>query len=248
MAAANPLPLVALYTDDIVPASSAAMTNEDALNPASNAVTNDPAALCKSTTTSTTITLTTASKTIVAVALIQTNATVASLNGQGITLPTAGLDGARVHGWLDLRGAPLTDTTWDIALSVPSGVVFIGRIVLVQALHDLPVQYGLELSHTRPGDIQIKTRMGSDITNRAEIKVRSADGTVDLVTAATLMKSVDAAAQGFNFPFLFIPDEETNDAWFVKLKSVEFKTRHTNVDVNEVPVSFIEVSSGPPNG
>lgn len=102
----NPLPLVALPGDDAVWTATVAMSSEDAAFPATNLQTGDPAEVAKSTGTSTTITITTPSITPVAVALINTNAETASINGDPITIPALDPDGQRKHAWMDMRGSP----------------------------------------------------------------------------------------------------------------------------------------------
>lgn len=245
----NPLPLVALPGDDLVWTATVAMSNEDTAYPATNLKTADPALVAKSTTTTTTITITTASVTPVAVALINTNAEMASINGDPIAIPSTDPDGQRIHPWLDMRGSPSgTGTTWTIVLSKSAGVVWCGRVVLLTAIYDLNLKYGLKLGRRRPGDVEIKTRLGSIIRHGADIRTRWAVAEIDVIASETLLKQLDASAKGSLLPFLFVPDEATNDAWFVRFKSGEFSLTYPDIDVREIPFSVDEVSSGPPNG
>lgn len=246
---ANPQPLVASPSVDLIWAAGLSMTNEDPDFPVENIQTDDPALLAKSTTTTTTITITTPSATPVAIALFQTNATSASLNGDPIPIPATELDGQRKHGWLNMTGSPAgTGTTWTLVLSRASGVVFIGRVVLVTALYELPLKYGLEMGRLRPGDIEARTRLGSLNRVTAGIRTRWARGVVDIIEAEDLMRDLEASAQGTQLPFLFIPDENTNDAWFVTYTANDFRMRYPDYDVREVPFAVEEVSNGPING
>jgi hypothetical protein len=245
---ANPLPLVVLPGDDAVFGATASMTNEDPDYPATNLLTGDPALVAKSTTTSTTVTLTTASLTALALGLINTNATTITFNGNSMPIASLDPDGQRIHPWLDRRSSPITASSWVIALSVASGVVWLGRPVIAQAVYDLNLKYGLKMGRRRPGDVEIKTRLGSIIRHGADIRTRWATGSIDVIESEALLKALDASAKGSLLPFLFIPDEATNDAWFVRFTSNEFSITIPNYDVREIPFSVEEVSSGPPNG
>jgi len=245
----NPLPLVALPGDDAVWTATVAMSTEDAAFPASNLKTGDPAEVAKSTGTSTTITITTSSITPVAVALINTNAELASINGDPIAIPALDPDGQRKHAWMDMRGSPSgTGTSWTIVLSRASGVVWCGRIVLATAIYDLNLKYGLKRGRKRPGDIEMRTRLGSVVRYGAQIRTRWASGVVDLIENETLLAQLEASAKGSLLPFLFVPDELTNDAWFVTFTANDFVVTIPDYDVRESPLSFEELSSGPPNG
>lgn len=246
---ANPLPLVALPGDDAIWGASLSMTNEDPAYPAGNLKNEDPADAAKSLTTTTTITITTSSITPVAVALINTNAETASFNGDPFTIPSLDPDGQRIHPWLDLRGSPLpAGTSWTVVLSRASGVVWCGRIVLVTAIYDLNLKYGLQRGRLRPGAIEITTRLGSRIKHDAQIRTRWARGSVDRSESESLLHQLEASAKGSRLPFLLIPDELTNDAWFVTFKANDFLSTIADLDVIEIPLAFDEVSSGPPNG
>ena len=245
---ANPLPLVALAGDDAVTTATISMTNEDADFPAENAQNYNPAHLAKSTTTTTTFTITTSSIEPVAVALIQTNAETATLNGNAITIPALDSDGQRIHPWLDMRGSPLASgTTWTLVLSKASGTVFIGRICLVVALHELNVRYGWEVGRNRPGETTIETRGGSILKHTMELRSRWAQGVVNLLEDEALLASLDSSAKGSNIPYLLIPDEVVNDAWYVR-QSSPYRKGYPDIDVRETPLRFDELSNGPVNG
>lgn len=248
-AVANPLPLVGLAGDDLGLTASYAMSNEDADYPASNLAGGDPALVAKSSTTSTTITVTTGSQSVVGVALINTNAETATVNGQAVTIPSLDYDGQRVHGWIDRRTAPLgPTTTWSVALSRPSGVVWIGHIALLVSLHALNLKYGLTVGRRRPGDVEIMTRLGSALRYGAQIRTRWAKGVVDLEDDEALLRTLEASAKGVVLPFLFIPDEASNDAWLVKFAANDWALSYPNYGVREVPLALEEISGGPPNG
>jgi hypothetical protein len=109
------------------------------------------------------------------------------------------------------------------------------------------LRYGLRVGEKRPGDLMIPTRLGSVIRHGADIRTRWARGTVDLLESESLMRALAASAKGSILPFLFIPDEATNDAWYVR-HSGDFELAYPDLDVREVPFAVEEVASGPPNG
>lgn len=245
---ANPLPLVALPGDDAVWLATASMTNEDPAYPATNLLTGDPADVAKSTTTTTTITVTTASLAAILIALINTNATSATINGFAVTIPSADPDGQRKHPWLDRRSSPITATTWTIVLTVSSGVVWLGRPVILPTVYDLYLKYGLQLGRLRPGDITMRTRLGGVSRHGAQIRIRTALGQVDHEDQQDLLEQLEASAKGSVLPFLFIPDEAVNDAWWVTFKENDFSVAYPNIDVREIAFAVEELSIGPPNG
>jgi hypothetical protein len=252
---ANPLPLVALPGVDVVTLATVSCPTDDPEYPIENVQDFDPANVAKSTGTSMEITITTSSVTPVAVALINTNAETATIEGPApivipapITIPALELDGQRVHGWLDMRDNPPTGTTFTIVLSRSAGVVWIGRICLVTSLQDLNLRYGLEMGRRRPADIVIPTRGGSLIKHGYQIRTRWAKGEVNLVENEATLKQLEANAKGVQVPFLFIPDEATNDAWYVSFAANDFKWGYPDYDVRPIPLAFEELSGGPPNG
>lgn len=248
---ANPLPLVGLPGDDVAYVGTASVTagTADAAYPVTNALDEDPSNVCKSTGSSITIRVTTPSVVPLAVAAINTNAEALTFQGGSMPVPSLEPDGQRLHPWLSLRAAPPSaGTTWDFAFSRASGVVWVGRLVILVAIYELPLKYGLQVGRTRPGDVEIRTRLGSVIRHGAQIRTRWAMGKVDLIESETLMRTLEASAKGSRLPFLFIPDEGANDAWLVRFRANDWSLTYPDYDVREVPFAVEEVSSGPPNG
>jgi hypothetical protein len=148
-----------------------------------------------------------------------------------------------------MSGSPLpSGTTWTIVLSRVTGVVWIGRIVLVTALYDLHLKYGLQMGRNRPGDVEIRTRLGSVIRHGAQIRTRWAQGVVDDIANEPLLKGLELSSKGSLLPFLFIPDENQNDAWFVTFRANDFSIGYPDIDVRAIPFAVEELSGGPPNG
>lgn len=246
---ANPLPLVALPSWDLSLTAVVGANTPDLEYPPSNLQDGDPANVAKSSTNSITFTFTTASASIVAAALINTNATSATVNGVAVTIPSLDLDGQRVHGWLDRRTNPIgPSTTWTVVLSRASGVVWIGAIALLTDLEELPLLYGLELGVRRPGDVIIRTRLQSLVKLPQQIRTRWAKGALSLEEIVPFMVQLEKSAQGPINSFVFIPDEAQNDAWYVSFDSDDFSVGYPDYGVRAMPFRVTELSGGPPNG
>lgn len=252
---ANPLPLVSLSGYDLSLAGATfSMDNEDPDYPASNLGNGDPAVVAKSTANSDSVSIVTPdNETVVAVAFINTNATQIGISSGGpipplLTPPALDVDGQRVHGWMDLRDDPLTPSSlFAVGLVAPSPV-WIGHIALLTAIEPLNLKYGLQMGRRRPGDIEIMTRGGSRIRMGYQVRTRWAKGMVDLIEDAAFLHTLEASAKGTVLPFIFIPDENTQDAWMVTFNANDFTQTIPNYDVREIPLAFEELSSGPPNG
>jgi hypothetical protein len=250
---ANPLPLVALAGDNLaLVASSFSIGDEDPDYPADNLAEANPAKPAKSTALSASVSIVTPAATIVAAALFNTNATQAAIAAGGpaefFAIPDLDLDGQRVDPWLDLRASPLGPaTTWSIGLEADDPVV-IGQIALLVALHPLNLKYGLRRGRKRPGDVEHVTRSGTVLRSGANIRTWWARGLADLEEDETLHRNLEASAKGSLIPFVFIPDENTNEAWFGRFASNDFEIGLSNYSLREFPFQFDQMSSGPPNG
>lgn len=255
---ANPQPLIALVTDDLLnERCHLSMTNEDPAYTTDALLDHDPETVAKSTTTTTTITIDLnlgfiSAPVAVGVALINCNAATASISGGGATttIVMPGLEygyGDRLNGWVRLAGTT-PDFTWDVTLTRPSGVVWIGRIVLVTALRPFNARYGLQLGTLRPGRNRINTRLGSTIISDPEIRQRTAKSVVRLAEDELMLRGLDAGSRGMLKPFLFIPDEGVNDAWWVRQAADDFAVTYPNLDETEIPLAFEELSMGPAQG
>ncbi|MGE3175924.1 MAG: hypothetical protein AB7O32_00525 [Vicinamibacterales bacterium] len=245
---------LALPGDDLVWTATVSMTDEDADYPATNVQHWNPARLAKATASSTTVTIDCSGNvTPVAVALINTNATSAAISNaaglnQAITIPALEADGQRIHGWQSLIGlSNVTDDIFDIDLSRPSGVVTIGRIALVVQVYDVNWVPGHVVGIDRPGNVALRTRLGTVIVHDAGIRVRSVDATFDLAEDAPVWRGLERSAKGEALPFLFIPDDTQNDAWWVRLDP-SFRERSGLPGFMSLPRRMTELSSGPPNG
>ena len=162
------------------------------------------------------------SKTLQAVALINTNATAALLtNGAGfshaIAIPTTPEDTLPKDPWLDLTGLALTSSaTWTLALTGPSGVA-LGEWLLVQTLRTMPILWRDLEEDERHQTIVHTTEYG--VRNKLGLGVRSraVRGAMILESFRADMLALQRDAEGPRESFLLVIDDHTNDALYVDL-------------------------------
>lgn len=246
---ANPLPLYSTPNDDLIWAAGLSMTNENAEYPVENAQGVAPVPPAKSTTTTTTITITTPSARPVYLALHNTNATSGTFNGNAITFPGLDAEGQRLGPRLDLRTLIVANgTSWTLVLTVASGVVWVGRISLVTAVYELNIKHGTwQVGRRRPAEVTIETRGGHVLKHAYGVRTRWAKGVVDLLEDEADISGLDLKANGSVLPFLLVPDEATNDAWFVR-QTTDYAKAYSEYDVRTTSLTFEELTTGPPNG
>jgi hypothetical protein len=242
---ANPLPLVAW--EDLIWDAGLSMSNENAAKPIGNAQGIAPVPVAESTTTTTTITITSAG-TPDYLALINCNAATGTFAGHAITFPGLDLEDQRINACLDLRLLGIGGGPWSLVLNVPSGVVWVGRIVLATAIYPLNIKHGTwKRGRVRPGEIRIPTNAGHIIKHSQALRGKWAEGVVDITEDETLMSNLDLAGRGDYFPCLLIPDENVNEAWWVH-QTAPFEKSLVNYDVPEHKLRFEELVMGPVNG
>lgn len=253
-------PLLAFPTDDVIWDASLSATNEDAEYPVTNAQNNDPADTFKSTTTSTTIDIDLAfSVTVVGLMLANTNWTAGTLSSDGgtisaLTFPSRTTDGKARNLGLDLRGlSNRTDDHFELALSKSgSSVGELGRICLVTEWQEphIVIQgagsspaFGIR----RPGMVENVTRLGSKFRRPSPTSTRFVRASSIEADQLSLWQQLDAENLGLNRGFLFIPDEDENDAWFAQLTMGDLSW---TVDIPDIliPMSLTieEISMGLP--
>lgn len=253
---ANPQPRYARPADDAIEFAedlglSLGMTNEDPDYPVLNLLDDDPATVAWATANGTTITLNfTTAVTPKAIALINTNAAVATINGIDIPIPPPQFftSADRLNPWRFLTLPSGTLYTLTLAAEPGEPRVWIGRICLLRELWPLNVRYGFSIGVTRPGRVFLTTRLGSKIVHDADIRLRTASGVVNLKEDEMMLRGLEASARGQLTPWVFIPDDRENDAWYVRFRTDEFLTTYPDYDVAEIPLAVEELSNGPPLG
>jgi hypothetical protein len=158
-----------------------------------------------------------------AIAFINTNATAIQVtNGAGlneaVTIPALPLDGLYLDPWVDLRTvANASSTTWDIALTGPSGVA-LGMPVLVETLRELKIQWTPNPSDRETHrtivhvtDYGVKKKLGLGVRYRGLHATALGEEVRDDLLA------LERDTQGQFKNFLLIRDEDDTDAMLVDL-------------------------------
>lgn len=244
----NPQPLITSPADNLIWDAGLVATNEDPAYPIENVQSVSPVGPFKSTTGTSTITITPAVGGTPLYLGIGSNAASGTFAGNAITFPGREADGQWLNPRVDLRTLTLGASPWSLVLTTGGGVLRVWWICLVTAVHELNVSYGWQTGRKRPGEVTVTTKLGTVIKHSADIRTRWAKGVVNLSADETMLKAIDAGAWGSYLPFMLIPDEAVNDAWFVRFSSSDFSVSVPNFDVRDIPLAFDELSSGPPNG
>lgn len=171
-----------------------------------------------------------------AVAFINTNATAIQLtNGAGlsqaVSIPSTPDDGLTLDPWIDLTNvANASSTTWNIALTGPSGVA-LGVPVLVATLRTMPLLWsGLE-EDERHGTIVHETEYGVRLKLGFGIRQRVWRGEFIRESFRADLLALLRDARGPLRSFLLVPDHTQNDALLVDLTddSTTFARRHPRI-------------------
>jgi hypothetical protein len=250
--------LVGYPGDDAVSTAVISMTSPDVFYPATNLQGYDPANPTKATNTATVITITcSGSKTPEGFAIINHNlfgASVTLANGAGlsesITIPARTSDGQCVNAWHDLRlAANRTASVFTLSITGASANVAIGRLCLVTTMRELPwMGEGVGVGYGATWPVrELRTFYGSSMMYDTGIRVRSARGQTVQETDRVMLMTLAQSAKGVNIPFLFVPDEDVNDAWYVRLSqsTVDGLLRVDGV-IADQSIGVTEVSMGLP--
>lgn len=251
-------PLYALPTDDISPGAQWSVVGgvENAEYTASHLGNRNPAKPAKLTGTSGTWRATVGSSVLIGVALINHNfagATVSITSGSGLNLsipiPANGSDGLCKNPWLDVTTASLaqrTSTTFNIVITGGLlGPLALGEVVLLTALRELNLKFGAKYTPTRLLT-RHRTWGGTHLQYDKKIRVRKANGMLELRDDEAAIRLLEEASIGGYHPFFFVPDEDVNDAWYVQHVPGAFSYAYDNVEITTMPFEVQEVSSGPP--
>lgn len=184
---------------------------------------------------------------------IQGNATDAwgapSFNRQ-ITIPAYREDGLPPGAWLDLTIQPgyvqAGFQYWRLVIvGVNAAPIKITEVVLLATMRTLNpnISWGVQLPEDRP-IIENLTDYGVSTIYDLGVTVRKLDGEVDTTDAGrAAITSWWRDCRGRARGCLLIPDEDVNDAWFVRWVGGLAPTLVIN-DRNTIPVAFEEISRG----
>lgn len=220
------MPLYARYSD-LLSGDTVTVTagSEDSAYPRTNIIDRLSRTVGKFTGTTGTYRRTFgAAKTVEAVVFVNTNATAITLSNadglsEAITIPATPEDGHRLDPWIDLRGSPIANTSaqWNAALTGPTGVG-LGEFLLIETLREIQVLWTPEpvedeahpVSHQET-DYGVDLDYGMGVRQRAgSLSVRGEATRADLL-------SLTRDARGRLRSWVFIPNEDRDDALFVTL-------------------------------
>lgn len=230
--------------DDLIRTATLVATAEDSAYPVENLQDGDPASVFKAGATATTVTATHTSAVRRLAGMINTSnlagATV-TVGGVTFTVPARTADGQCVNGFLALSLGAATSTAF--AISGASVNVQIGELVLASAVTELEWMYGVEFVARRRSSRQ-RTFLGSDLVYDTGIRQRRASGRVLRDGARAAITALWESAKGDVLPFLLVPDQSVNDAWYVRFVSGDQRYARVGPNATEMPIDVEEVSMG----
>ena len=228
---------------------TATATNENASYPATNLYDLDPQDPFKATTTATTISATHASLARKVIGVINPSvlagASTFTAGGVAVTCPARTADGQAVNPFkvLDLGAS----TTTPIVISGASVTVQIGEIVLGSALTDVNWVWGaagsVGIDYDWPTR-ELTTFYDTHLIYDKGIRIRTASGKLKRETDRLTWLAIAQAAKGRNIPFLFIPDIDVNDCWYVRLAETSLRGLRQMQNVSDVTITLEEMSNG----
>lgn len=246
---------VALYcrpSDILTPSATITVTSgtEDSNYPRTNL--NDKKAYTVAKGTGTAITFKATfggSKTLQAVACINTNATAITLTNaaglsQSISIPTTPADSHPLDPWIDLRGLSNTSSDqWSVALTGPTGVG-LGELLLVETVRTLPIRWGLIEEDEHRTSTQ-ETDYGVRLIYGMGVRQRRVTGELVLLTTADrdalTALARDARSQ---YPLLLILNSTINDALYVEIDGDAFDIQRSYPTLSSAQIAFVEQQKG----
>lgn len=246
---------IALYcrpSDILTPSATITVTSgtEDSNYPRTNL--NDRKAYTVAKGTGTGITFKAAfgaSKTLQAIACVNTNATAITLTNaaglsQSISIPTTPEDGHPLDPWIDLREVANTSSDqWSVALTGPSGVG-LGELLLVETVRTLPIRWGLteqdeHRTSTQSTDYGVRLIYGMGVRQR---RVGGALVLLSTADRAALLSLVRDA--GSRYPFLLVLNSSVNDALYVEIDGDASAIVRAYPQLSTSDIAFVEQQKG----
>ena len=247
------------YADmDLIRDAALSATNENASFPIERVQVDDyesPSNPFKATTTASVITITfDDDETPDCLVIINHNlegATVTLANGAGfsqaVAIPDRTRDGLCVNVFFDMRTfANRLDDVWTLTITGAAGNIAIGRLVMIATGGLQPVPWLVRTPTYRPDRLSnsLRTHAGTELIHDKGIRIRHASGqTVDEDDRAVQEVAWDAA-RGRALPFLFVPDTDVNDAWWVRFDGPP-EWSYTTLEIAPTSMAVTELSMGP---
>lgn len=247
------------YADmDLIRDAALSATNENADFPIERVQVDDhdsPVNPFKATTTASVITITLDDdETPDCLAIINHNlegATVTLANGAGfsqaVEIPSRTRDGLCVNAFFDMRElANRLDDVWTLTITGAAGNIAIGRLVLIATGGLQPVPWLVKTPSYRPERLMssLKTYAGVELIHDKGIRIRHASGRTIEDADRAVQEAAWDAARGRALPFLFVPETDVNDAWWVRFDSLEW-SHDVYQEVSPSAIALSEISMGP---
>jgi hypothetical protein len=225
-------------------------TNENSSYPDDNLLDRDPQNPFKATTTATTITLSHASAAREVIAFINPSvlagASTFTAGGVAVTCPARTADGQAVNPFrvLDLTAG----TSTSVVISGASATVQIGELVLASAMTELNWTWGANApgvteSYEWP-ERELRTFYQKSLIYDMGIRVRRAYGQLKRESDRATWLAIAQAAKGRAIPFVFIPDIDVNECWYVRLAESSLDALKRYQNATDVTIALEEVSNG----
>ena len=209
----------------------------------------DPQSPFFATTTATTITLSHSSAARKVIGIINPSvlagASTFTAGGVAVVCPARTADGQAVNPFkvLDLGAG----TSTSVVISGAPDTVKIGEIVLGSALTDVNWEWGggmnVGIDYDWPTR-ELTTFYDKHLIYDKGIRVREASGKLKREADRLTWLAIAQAAKGRNIPFLFIPDIDVNECWYVRLAETSLRALRIMTNASDVVVTLEEVSNG----
>lgn len=165
-----------------------------------------------------------------------------------ITIPAHFSDNWTVSPWKELS-TPQTFDTWRLSINEANSLpIQVGRLLLLGALRQLDndVRYGVVETETHQ-IISHRTQFGVETIYDMGGKERAVNGEVAVTdSVAADFLNIFRVARNRVQPWLLIPDEDVNDAWFVRAEDPFWSRTQETINHNIFPFRVRELSRGLP--
>jgi len=167
---------------------------------------------------------------------------------QAIDIPASFENDWAISPWV-LFDSPQTFDTWRLSVNEDNYLApMVGRFLLLTALRDLDndVRWGV-VEEEEQGQVEHRTEGAVETLYELWGPRRSFLGELALLnSAANNLITLHRSARNRILPWLLIPDEGINDAWFVRFQEAKWSRTREMIEHNIFPFRVQELSRGLP--
>jgi len=168
---------------------------------------------------------------------------------QDLIIPAPMENGWTISPWVLFPGGVETHDIWRLSVNAAnSQPAQVGRLLLLGALRDLEndVRWGV-VEEEEQGQIEHATEAGVETLYELFGPRRAFSGELALQHAeASALITLYRTARNRILPWLLIPDEDVNDAWFVRFQEPRWSRTREMIQHNIFPFRVQELSRGLP--